>query len=65
MSMDPAFNQRLIQAIQRRDPDAAEAAVVDHLEETLDVVQMAWNGMQRTGRTGASDEEPSSSGHRP
>ena len=59
MSTDPAFNQRLIEAIQQRDPDAAEAAVVDHLDATLDIVRRAWKSMQRTGQKAASDEVPS------
>jgi GntR family transcriptional repressor for pyruvate dehydrogenase complex len=46
--LDIGFNRRVIDAIERRDPDAAEAAVLAHLDEVLDTVQEFWSATRRT-----------------
>jgi GntR family transcriptional repressor for pyruvate dehydrogenase complex len=56
--LDLGFNQRLITAIQNRDPDAAETAVRDHLDEVLAAVEDFWSALRRAaGEPVSGDEE--------
>jgi GntR family L-lactate dehydrogenase operon transcriptional regulator len=45
--LDLSFNQRLIKAVQKRDPDAAEAAVQAHMDELLTAVEEFWSQLRR------------------
>jgi len=40
--VDIRFNQRLLAALDKRDEDAAERAVVDHMDELLKTVRARW-----------------------
>jgi GntR family transcriptional regulator, transcriptional repressor for pyruvate dehydrogenase complex len=44
------FNKRLLNALERRDPDAAERAVVDHLEDLLQAASAHDGTPRRTRR---------------
>jgi GntR family L-lactate dehydrogenase operon transcriptional regulator len=47
---DLPFNNRLIKAIERHDPDAAESAVIEHIDEVLAVAEEAWSAVRRKER---------------
>ncbi len=40
--VDVRFNQRLLSALAKKDPDAAERVVVDHLDELITTVREYW-----------------------
>jgi GntR family L-lactate dehydrogenase operon transcriptional regulator len=52
MSSDFAFNARLIEAIVNRDSDAAEAAVVEHLDAVISTVGEVWASVKRNSARG-------------
>jgi GntR family transcriptional repressor for pyruvate dehydrogenase complex len=45
---DEEFNRKIISALERHDPDAAEVAVMDHIESVLSAVEADWNGHGRS-----------------
>ena len=47
--IDVRFNKRLIAALEKKDPDAAERAVVEHIDELMTTVREYWKlGGKRT-----------------
>jgi DNA-binding FadR family transcriptional regulator len=55
--IDLEFNRRIIEALERRDPDAAEAAALEHIDEVhaivedlRDAVEGRSDGRRRTSR---------------
>jgi len=52
--VDVKFDRRLLDALVRRDPDAAERAVLDHLDKLLDTVRASWRVRRRSVKARAS-----------
>jgi len=48
--VDVRFDRRLLSALTRRDPDAAERAVLDHINKLLDFVRESWRAQRRSVR---------------
>ncbi len=52
--VDLPFGRRLIDAIRRHDPDAAEKAVADHFDGMLAMARLAWSATRGRRRATAS-----------
>lgn len=48
--VDVRFDRRLLGALTRHDPDAAERAVLDHLDKLLEMVRDSWRAQRRSAR---------------